>query len=257
MDSSLFRQILLQFCFTIELSHLQTMLKAFFTFVIFLMLTASRSFNVHQEVFAATKTHTMVRTVQTRIDQVYGWLYGIVQEYRGDPLCFRLLGIHPGSSTKQIRSAFRKRSLQAHPDKVYGTLAKIRAEEHFKALNQAREDAIAYAAPVQDDSAQKSEYATWCLVRVLTIAIFLSGFRRTVSTASASVKNQTRKKRMRSFPSENVSRGSSVFVGIAATSSSLDSTTKTSLRAWSFRLSPKLFGACFDRNLTLHLHYSM
>ena len=151
------------------------MLKAFFTFVIFLMLTASRSFNVHQEVFAATKTHTMVRTVQTRIDQVYGWLYGIVQEYRGDPLCFRLLGIHPGSSTKQIRSAFRKRSLQAHPDKVYDTLAKIHAKEHFKALNQAREDAIAYAAPVQGDSAQKSEYATWCLVRVLTIAIFFVG----------------------------------------------------------------------------------
>ena len=59
------------------------MLKAFFTFVIFLMLTASLSFNVHQEVFPATKTLKMVRIVQTRIDQVYGWLYGIVQEYRG------------------------------------------------------------------------------------------------------------------------------------------------------------------------------
>ena len=148
------------------------MLKAFFTFVIFLMLTASLSFNVHQEVFPATKTLKMVRIVQARIDQVYGWLYGIVQAYRGYPLYFRLLGIHPGSSTKKIRSAFRKRSLQAHPDKVYGTLAKIRAEEHFVALNQARDDAFSYVVPPKDDSAQQAEFVTWCLNLGLAIVAF-------------------------------------------------------------------------------------
>ena len=45
---------------------------------------------------------------------------------------------------------------------------------------------MAYFPPVQD-SAQESEFATWSLVLILSIAIFLSGVWYTVDTASANV----------------------------------------------------------------------